>query len=329
MSAPEKDKRRGDEGEDHWDWVDTLTRLGSALGMNPIRVRWKLEKWRKSWHRVARRGEQRLEHARYEHKVCPHCGRVADKDDKICSGCGFRLTSRTWQMLGRLGLTLPKTLTMSSLLGIVLVAAYLRVLLADGGGLQGILSLSVGVLYRHGGHWPPAVAAGEYWRWSTAILLHAGIWHIGFNMFALSQVGPAVEEIFGRGRMVLLFMVTGVVANIGSGLLGLDGVGVGASGSLMGLCGLAAGWGHRQKTTAGTALRNTMIKWAVYTMIFGFFIGADNGAHAVGFVSGALFGYFLRPQVLEKSGRGWVRGLQGGAGWLLVLATLALVLYPP
>ena len=40
----------------------------------------------------------------------------------------------------------------------------------------------------------PLVAAGEWWRLFTPVLLHASITHILFNMWALWVLGPQIER---------------------------------------------------------------------------------------------------------------------------------------
>ena len=169
---------------------------------------------------------------------------------------------------------------------------------------------------------------GEWWRLSTYIFLHAGLVHILFNLIALQQIGPQIEQVFGRGRMLFFFMLTGIAAGAGSELLGLRGVGIGASGALMGLIGLAAGWGQRDGTAMGKAVRNQMAMWGFYTMIFGYMIGADNAAHGSGFVSGALLGLLCKAQWERAGNRGWdiLFGLVGAAA---AMGTVALVLFPP
>lgn len=310
------------------DWVETLSRWAGAVGFNPIRVRWKLERFRQKWSAVRRQTEQKAGHIKYEHKVCPHCGRVNDRNESACTGCGQPLGAHGFHVLNRLGLAVPQVLSVSSLLGVAMVAVYIRMLAHEGGGMGSLLSFKVWTVYRFGGHWPPAVAQGEWWRLGTSIFLHISVWHIGFNLFALSQIGPAVEEIFGRGRMLLFFMATGVIANLGSELFGLRGVSAGASGALMGLCGLAAGWGHRDGTTIGREVRNLMLKWGFYTLIFGFFIRADNAAHAVGFGSGALLGLAPKPDYLKKSRNIAVRVVTAVAGGAAALAAAGLSLFP-
>ncbi len=312
---------------DDTDWVDRVTAIAKALGFNPIRVRWKLEAWR---DRVRRRREAvvtRAEHARRRNVVCPECGRLSDGVERVCAGCGRRLPSAAGIAIHRVGLELPRVFSVSTLLAIAILAVYARLMFAEGGSL--LCGFSIPTLVRFGGHWPPLVEAGEWWRLGTAAFLHAGLWHVLFNLLALSQIGPAVEEVFGRLRMLFLFLLTAVVANLGSEAFGLEGVGIGASGGLMGLIGLAAGWGHVEGTPQSRELRNRMVLWGVYTMIFGYFIGADNAAHGVGFVSGAVLGFVLRP-------RWWETGPLRALGFVLDLAGLAaagacvyLALVPP
>jgi hypothetical protein len=124
-------------------------------------------------------------------------------------------------------------------------------------------------------------------------------------------------------------MLTGVVGFAVCQAMGMVAVSAGASGAIMGLCGAAAGWGQRDGTSVGRGVRNQMLKWAAYTMIFGVMIHANNTAHAGGFVSGAVLGFLMPPHWLR---RGFVRGTDYAIGGLSVAAlaiAFALVLHPP
>ena len=46
------------------DWIDTATRLAGMIGMNPVRVRWKLRRWQDE---MTRRREQTA--AAVKHKL--------------------------------------------------------------------------------------------------------------------------------------------------------------------------------------------------------------------------------------------------------------------
>lgn len=314
--------------DDKPDWVDRLARLAGALGFNPVRVRWKLERWRQRAAERRTRAGQRVEQIRYAHKVCPRCGRVNDRADDVCAGCGARLGGRVWQVLTRIGVSFPEALSVSSLLGLAIVAVYARMALYEGGP-DSIFSFKIETLFHFGGRWPPAIAAGEWWRLGTSVFMHAGIWHLGFNLLALAQIGPMVEELFGRGRMLLMYLLTGVVANLGALTVGVYGIGIGASGAIMGLTGMAAGWGQRDGTSTGLNVRNRMLKWAAYVMIFGYVIGADNAAHLFGFLAGGLFGFALPPEYLRRTERLWLQVVQALLGTAVAIALVVLCLVPP
>jgi hypothetical protein len=150
--------------------------------------------------------------------------------------------------------------------------------------------------------------------------------HIAFNLFAIAQVGPRIEEIYGRGTMLGLFVLTGVGANLGALYVGnVQGVGIGASGGLMGLIGIAAGYGQRLGTARGRAIRNDMVKWMAYTFIIGFAIKADNWAHLFGLLPGLAFGFAVKPEAWAKKLVLPLRVLLGLAGAAGMIAAVILV----
>jgi rhomboid protease GluP len=309
------------------DWIETVVGLAKTLGLDPVRLRWKLMRWQKAWQDWRDRTRRQLDHAGYQHKVCPQCGQVQDRSERRCVQCGAVLGARLWQVANRLGLVVPTALSVSTLLGMVIAIAYLRVMFARPG--SGYFSVGSDDLIYLGAYYLPALQAGQLWRHATAIFVHIGLLHLGFNLVALAQIGPAIEETFGRARMLLLFMLTGVVGFAVCQVMGMVAVSAGASGAIMGLCGAAAGWGQRDGTSAGRNVRNQMLKWAAYTMIFGVMIRANNTAHAGGFISGALLGFFMPARWLR---RGYVRGSDVAIGALSVAAlavAFVLVLHPP
>ena len=53
-----------------------------------------------------------------------------------------------------------------------------------------------------------AVADGEWYRLLTGGFLHAGLLHIGFNMFALFILGKLLEPSIGTPRFVVLYFAS-------------------------------------------------------------------------------------------------------------------------
>lgn len=219
------------------------------------------------------------------------------------------------------------SMPVTAMLGAALCLVFLRTVLDE--GAFSLESPSVATLMRFGGHYPPLVREGELWRLGTAVFLHAGALHITFNLLALGFLGGAVESVHGRAWVWLTFFLTGVLANVLSGLF-LTGVGIGASGAICGLLGLKAGWGQREATASSREQRNRMLRWFALIIAFGFVIGADNWAHLGGFVSGGVLGLLLPTDVEARMPRlTFAAGLFGFVGCAaLFAATMAPVASP-
>lgn len=140
----------------------------------------------------------------------------------------------------------------------------------------------------------PLIFAGQYWRLVTAIFLHAGLIHIGFNLWCLIDIGPMVEDLFGSAKYVVLYLVTGVFGYILSALWSPFGLSIGASGAIMGLIGILIGASYHLGTM-GKELRRQLWRWVLYIVIFSVLpiFSIDNAAHAGGFLSGLLLGYLI------------------------------------
>lgn len=55
---------------------------------------------------------------------------------------------------------------------------------------------------------------GFIWQPFTYLFLHAGIFHVGFNLFALWMFGSDLERLWGSRRFLFYFFLTGVGAGI-------------------------------------------------------------------------------------------------------------------
>jgi membrane associated rhomboid family serine protease len=54
------------------------------------------------------------------------------------------------------------------------------------------------------------VFRGQVWRFVTCMFLHAGLFHIFFNMLALYYFGGFVEARFGRKRYLAYYLICGI-----------------------------------------------------------------------------------------------------------------------
>jgi rhomboid protease GluP len=144
---------------------------------------------------------------------------------------------------------------------------------------------------------------GRWWTVLTAGWLHGGALHILFNMMVFRQLAPAIADIYGGPRLVIIYTVSSACGFLLSSLAGafmprvpiLGGAAftLGASAAILGLLGALVHYGGR----GGSSLvKSQATSYAISIFIFGLLMpGIDNWAHAGGFVGGYLVSAWLDP----------------------------------
>jgi rhomboid protease GluP len=177
------------------------------------------------------------------------------------------------------------------------------------GGLFGFLAPDSRVLFLLGSSGGiPVFGYNRWWTVLSAGWLHGSLLHIIFNMMWVRDLGPAVAQMFGPGRMVIIYTVAGISGFFLSSfayvflpnLPFLSGAGftVGASASVFGFLGALVYYGRR---TGSSMLRAEAIRYALILGFFGFIMrGVDNFAHAGGFLGGYLVSRYLDPLKPER-----------------------------
>ena len=138
------------------------------------------------------------------------------------------------------------------------------------------------------------IAVGQNWRLLTAMFLHAGLWHIAFNAYALWIFGSMVEQELGRVRFLLIYFVTGIVASAASYAFGpYYAVGVGASGAVFGVFGAFVTYNYRRRhlAIAMARLRSALTLIVINAVLAVAVEGIDWRAHVGGFVAGVIAGF--------------------------------------
>ncbi len=151
-----------------------------------------------------------------------------------------------------------------------------------------------------------AVARGEYWRLLTVVLVHAGLLHLAFNMYALYLVGPMVERIYGRTQYLLMYVLSGIAGSVLSYIF-LSENAVGASGAIFGLFGVVfiAYRVHNPLLGRGAdALARQIGFLIVFNLVLdlgliGGGVGIDIFAHIGGLIAGVWLGLILLPTGLR------------------------------
>jgi len=236
------------------------------------------------------------------HRMCPNCRALIERNASVCPFCGEKLRSPRARSApgapGRILGIIPIPSSGTSAVATVTIALYgiswymtatsapaqLNPVSAMGG-------ISGDVLLRLGAK-SPYILVGQWWRLVTAIFLHAGLLHIGLNLWCLFDLGPQVESLFSTAKFMVLYLVTGVAGFVLSLWWRPFGMSVGASGAILGLIGILIGasfhHGH-----LGREYRGQLWRWVIYIFIFGLFFAVDNAAHLGGLVTGALLGYVV------------------------------------
>lgn len=263
--------------------------------------------------------------------VCASCGYLVGVKDDTCYHCGRR-NPGLWgfaPMLRSLGHDLGFVPFVTGFCAVMYALTLVWGGISISGGLMSFLSPSGGSLFTFGAAGAvPVFGYNRWWTLLSATWLHGSLLHIVFNVMWIRQLAPAVGELYGPGRMVILYTVAGVAGFAASSFAGyylpalpfLQGarLTVGASAAIFGLLGALVYYGRRG---GSSHIRGQAVSWAVTMGIFGLIMpGVDNYAHAGGFVGGYLAGRWLDPLQPEQINHIF------GAVVCLALAVLSILL---
>jgi rhomboid protease GluP len=180
---------------------------------------------------------------------------------------------------------------------IMTATGYLR-----GLGLDGTQTTSV--LLAFGAQQNLYVAQGDYWRLFTSMFIHIGLVHLLFNSYALYVLGRDVESLYGTGRFLMVYLLSGLGGGVLFYVVGYflnDATpSAGASGAIFGLIGAEAAYFYLHRRMFGQRgkqnLTNLLGVIAV-NLVIGFTVpGINNLAHIGGLLTGALLGWLLAPR---------------------------------
>ncbi|CDQ40912.1 MULTISPECIES: rhomboid family intramembrane serine protease [Virgibacillus] len=164
------------------------------------------------------------------------------------------------------------------------------------------LQLSIGeTIYQLGAGSNFYINQGEYWRLVTPIFLHADLMHALFNSFSLVLFGPALEQMLGRTKFIIAYLVAGIAGNLGTYFFGPSEfwyVHVGASGAIFGLFGIyvfmVAFRKHLIDQTSSQIILTIFVVGLIMT-----FIRANINVY--GHIFGFIGGFAIAPVVLANA----------------------------
>ncbi len=245
--------------------------------------------------------------------ICPTCGKLVGVQDKECWNCGRR-NPGMWgfaALLRRAG----NDFGFVSIVTWGCAALYVATLLMDprGIGMNGmsILAPSVSSVYAFGASGAmPVFGYGRWWTVLSAAWLHGNLLHIVFNLLWIRQLAPAVAELYGASRTVIIYTISSIVGFLLSSWAGLifgalpifflrgASLTLGASAPIFGLLGALVLYGRRG---GSSHIGGQAMTYAAILFIFGFVMpNIDNYAHLGGFLGGYAVARWLDPLRPER-----------------------------
>lgn len=228
---------------------------------------------------------------------CTRCGRPICTDCMIQAPVGFQcpecVEEARKEFRSGPGRRLRGGASATAVLLVAILAMYVVEVLMGGPGslLQGPDQQT---LFDLGAMQPLAIADGQYWRLFSAMFLHAGLLHIGFNAYALWLFGRGIEGSLGRTWFLVTYFVSGFVASAASYAFGpVTALGVGASGAIFGIFGAFIAYNYRRRDTAlGAAnLRSALMLVVLNALLALGYRAIDWRAHLGGLLTGIVVGY--------------------------------------
>jgi rhomboid protease GluP len=247
--------------------------------------------------------------------VCPSCGSLVGVRDDKCYSCG-RANPGLWGFgpaLRKIGVefgfgnvVIGACITLYAITLLMSGNAIFQV----GGGIMSLLAPSTPALFLFGASGAiPVFTFGRWWTVLSAGWLHASLLHIFMNMYWVRQMGPAMTDILGPSRTVIIYTAGGVAGFALSSFAGaflppipfLHGAGftVGASAPVFGLIGALYHYGRTSSSIAKQMAQSIVIQAVIFGIVMGN-SGIDNFAHLGGFAGGYFTSAFLNPMTRER-----------------------------
>ncbi len=236
--------------------------------------------------------------------LCTSCGSLVGVNDPTCDRCGRR-NPGLWGF-GPALRSLGNDLGFASIVtGGTIVMFVLSLVMSRDGSNIGLTPSQAALRILGASGASPVFVFGWWWTVLTAGWLHGSIIHIFFNVLWIRQLGPEIANLYGAGRMIIIYTIAGIVGFTLSSVMGLlpipffgAGLTVGASASIFGFLGALVHYGRR---TGSSHVKQAGLQYALFMGIMGFvFPGVDNAAHLGGFLGGYLASLVLDPLKPER-----------------------------
>ena len=149
-------------------------------------------------------------------------------------------------------------------------------------------------MYRWGAMLTSSVGEdGEYWRLFTSLFLHFGFEHLASNLLVLFALGTTLEKGIGHLRLLLIYLISGMGANIITFYWHYSAdeevLSAGASGAIFGLMGAMIFAGLFAREWIGALSPGQVI----LMLILSLYHGVNEAVSDVAHLSGLFLGFLL------------------------------------
>lgn len=136
------------------------------------------------------------------------------------------------------------------------------------------------------------VKNGEWYRLITAAFFHADILHLFCNMYSLYIIGTQLENVLGKTKFIIVYLISAIVGSLMSGVMnGVSVSSIGASGAIFGLLGAMLYFGYHYRLYLGSVMMTQIVPIIILNLIIGFSMSnVDNFAHIGGLIGGLFAG---------------------------------------
>lgn len=257
-------------------------------------------------------------------KRCARCAAWIPSVATMCSYCGTTSPDLLPNEPKRNAIGLPRSVTVTKFIIAANITYFVFSLyvhmMAPGKEVPLLQVLLTGTgfspsLYASGAHRHPEFMSGEWWRPVCSMFLHGGAIHLAMNMYSMNNIGPFAERLFGGTRLIVIYMLGGIVAAVSTGVWhaqtgGKQALLVGASGAVFAVVGALMAFLLRRGNQTGRQIGFELAKNAAFMIGIGFVVPIiSNAAHVAGFVVGILFGLVVKPvlsvQISPAALRNW------------------------
>ncbi len=225
---------------------------------------------------------------------CANCGRPICTDCMTSTSVGMRCPecSKQTTKVKHVRATSSDRPVVTTALIVLNVLIYFGT--ASQGATTGVGGSSLISSYALNG---PAVEAGEWYRLISAGFLHAGIIHVGFNMYILWFLGNLLEPRLGPVRFGALYAASLLAGSFGALLLTPLSNTVGASGAIFGLMGAVFVMDRARGLESGVGMLILLNLGISFVLP-----GISIGGHIGGLVGGAAAGWLIEQSLQRRVG---------------------------